>query len=103
MPGSSALAASSGVVLGEQAGGGALEVRECLDLVAEVGDLQPGDVAVLVLGDEGQVDDPDQPPVDEVDQVRRGLAVRLAAGPLDDQVVDRAHLVELPVQTGSFR
>ena len=60
----------------------------------------PGDGAVLALGDEGEVEDPDQAAVDQLDQVRRDLAVGLAAGPLDQHVVDRAHLVDVvAVQT----
>ena len=52
-------------------------------------------VAVLVLADEHQVEDADQPAVDEVHEERRGLALGLAVRKLDDQVIDRAHLLEV--------
>ena len=92
------------VVVGEQPRGGALEDRQLGHLAAEVGDLEAGDRAVLGLGDEGEVEDPDQPAVDQVDQVRRHLAVGLAARPLDQDVVDRSHLIEVvAVQAESFR
>ena len=94
VPGSSALAASpmsSSSSSPEEAPSKAAK----LDLVAEVGDLQRRDGAVLGLGDEGEVEDADQAAVDEVDQVRHRLAGRLASRPLDEQVIDRSHLTEL--------
>jgi hypothetical protein len=47
------------------------------------------------LAMKGEVENPDQPAVNQFDQVRRHLAVRLATRPLDEDVVDRSHLVEL--------
>ena len=103
VPGSSAAPASSTSSSDEQARGGALEDRQLGHLAAEVGQLEAGDGAVLGLGDEGEVEDPDQAAVDQVDQVRRRLAVGLAAGPLDQQVIDRSHLTEVvAVQAGPF-
>ena len=99
VPGSKAPAASSMSSSESSPGSGALEDHQLRHLATEVGDLQPGDGAVLGLGDEGEVEDPDQPAVDQVDQVGRHLAVGLAARPLDQQVVDRSHLIEvIPVQ-----
>ena len=95
VPGSSALAGLADVVVGEQPRGGALEDGQLGHVAAEVGDLEAGDGAVLALGDEGEVEDADQAAVDQVDQVRRHLAVRLAARPLDQEVIDRSHLTEV--------
>ena len=74
------------------ANGGALEDAELGDGAADLGDVDPRYRAVLALGDESQVDDPDDAAVDEVDQVRDRLAGRLPALPLDQHVVDRADL-----------
>ena len=100
VPGSSTAPASLDVLVAEQARGGAFEDRQLGDFAAEVGELERGDLPVLVLGDEDEVEDPDQAAVDQVDQVRRHLAVRLLPGPLDQQVVDRPYLVGSSPSTG---
>ena len=53
--------------------------------------------AGLLLGEEGDVQDPDDPPIDEIENQRRDLAGRLLLllGPLEHHVVDRAHLLQL--------
>jgi len=61
-------------------------------VAAEIGELQRLDGPILTLRQEGEVEDPDQAAVDEVDQVWRDLPFRLLAGPLDQHVVDRPHL-----------
>ena len=61
---------------------------------------------VVTAGDEPQVEDADQSPVDEVDQQGQRLARHLAAGELHDQVADRTHQLvvghagDLPVSIG---
>jgi hypothetical protein len=50
--------------------GRALEDRESLHLVAEIGDLQSGDRPVLALAEGDEVEDSDQAAVDEVEQMR---------------------------------
>ena len=80
VPGSSASPAVADVVVGEQPRGHSLEDLELLDLLAEIGDLEARDRAVVALRDEGEVQDADQPAVDEVEQQRRGLAVGCWSG-----------------------
>src|SRR4051812_42791069 len=88
----------------EQAGRGAVEVGEGLAPVAEVGHVDRDDRAVGVLGDERDVEDADDPAVHEVDDQRGDLPGRLPAGPLQDDVVDGAHLFErLFAHCGSSR
>ena len=53
------------------------------------------DRTVQVLLDEGEVENADDPPVDQVDEDREGLPGHLAAGELDHDVVDRPHLVDV--------
>src|SRR5688572_15488143 len=84
------------VILADQAGRRALEHREVeFAVVVEVRDRDPLDRPVEVLADEDQVEDADDAAVDEVDEVREGLPVHLAAGKLDHDVVDRPHLVKV--------
>ena len=58
-------------------------------------DLERDHRAVLVLGHEGDVEDADDAAIDEIEQQRRDLAVRLAPRPFEDDVVDGAHLLEI--------
>jgi hypothetical protein len=73
-----------------------------LAVPVEVGDGHAPHRPVQLLLDKDQVDDPDDPPVDQVDQHGQALAGHAAARELDHQVVDRAHLVELFRRTVMF-
>ena len=86
------LFACASVIRAQQARGGALELGE---RVAEVRQLGRIDGAVLVLGDERDVEDPDDASFHEVHEQRCRLALRLSPRPFDDDVVDRAHLLQL--------
>src|SRR5262245_60810295 len=61
-----------------------------LAVAIEVGQLDGVGRAVVVPGDEHEVEDADQPAIDEVDEGREALAGHLAARELHDQVADRA-------------
>ncbi len=76
-------------VLGrEQAAGVAGGVGEGGELV-ELVELERQDVAVVVLGDEHQVEHADDLVVDEVDERGSDLAGEVVAGEGDDDVLDR--------------
>ena len=61
----------------------------------QVGDGHPFHGPVKLLLDEHQVQDPDDAPVDQVDQKGQALPGHPAAGELDYQVVDRTHLFKI--------
>jgi hypothetical protein len=84
------------VVEAQQARGGTLELGEGRGRLLEVPQLDRGHRPVPVLGHEGDVEDPHDAAVHQVQQQRRHLVGRgLPAGPLQDDVVDRAQLLEL--------
>jgi hypothetical protein len=84
------------VVLTEQAGRRALEIGEAPALLRDFREVPCPHRPVLVLDDEREVEDPDEAAIDKIQEERHHLAGdRLIAGPLQDHVVDRAHLFEL--------
>jgi hypothetical protein len=83
-------------VLGDEQGGGGAGLEGAGRLV-DVGDLQAGDGAVLGLGQEGEVEDPDQAAVGQVEEMRHRLSGRLPSGPLDQHAIDRPHLSQVIV------
>src|SRR5262249_5324451 len=92
--GASGLERSAGlveVVLRQDAGGRTFELREIeLAVAVEIGDRDPADAPGLLLLHEGEVDDADEPALDEVDEDAESLPGRLCVrGPLDDEVIDR--------------
>src|SRR3954453_9865926 len=76
------------VLVGQDAGGSALERPEGVVLA----DVERDDVAGLVLRDERDVEHADDAAVDEVDDVVGHAGRRHVLGPLEDHVVDRSHL-----------
>src|SRR3954469_17564544 len=76
------------VLLGQQLGELRLEDLQRAEVV-ELGELHRLDVPVLVLHEDEDVDDPDRPGVDELEQLVRHRAgeVRTVGRELDDQVV----------------
>ena len=85
------------VVFADQTRRRALEDGEIeLAVAVEVGDRDARNRSVGALLDEREVDDPDDAPVDQVDEVGEALAGQLVrVRELDDQIVDRAHLVDV--------
>jgi hypothetical protein len=84
------------IVLTEQAGRRALELGEAAALLRELGEVQRRHRSVPALGQEREVEDPDDAAIDEIQQERHHLAGdRLLAVPLQNHVIDRAHLFEL--------
>src|SRR6478736_6727951 len=84
------------VPLVEQPRRGAFEDRQVqLPVAVDVADVDRVDGPVRVLGDEGEVQDADQPALDEVEQDREALPRHPAARELDHDVVDRTHQVEV--------
>ena len=82
------------VALVEQTRRRTLEDREVeLAVAVDVAQLERPHRAVGVAGDEHEVEDADQPAVDEVDEDREPFAGHLVAGELDDQVADRSQRV----------
>ena len=83
-------------VLGpEHARGSALEEDRFQDLhPLEVDLAENGHAAVVLLADEGEVEDADDAAVDEVEQQREGFPAHPLVLEADDEVVDRPHLVE---------
>ena len=100
VPGSSAVGGLLEVVRTEQAGRGALELREPFP-IGELGEVERAHGAVLALGQEREVEDADQAAIDQVQQQRHDLARdRLVAVPLEHHIVDRSQLFDHDV---SFR
>src|SRR6478752_3058243 len=80
----------------EQSRRGALEDRQLqLPVAVDVADVDRVDGPVRVLGDEGEVQDADQPALDEVEQDREALPRHPAPRELDHDVVDRTHQIEV--------
>ena len=63
-------------------------------MLGELAEVDRGDVAVLVLGEDREVEDPDDAPFDEIEDDRCGLAAGRIVGPFDQHVVDRSHSLE---------
>ena len=76
--------------MAHQTGGDALEDGE-VDRPVMVQIRQPDDPqgAVLTLGDEDEIQNPDDALVDEINQDRQALAGHLAPRELHDQIADR--------------
>src|SRR6478736_3218622 len=84
------------VPLVEQPRRGAFEDRQVqLPVAVDVADVDRVDGPVRVLGDEGEVQDADEPALDEVEQDREALPRHPAPRELDHDVVDRTHEVEV--------
>ncbi len=95
VPGSIAAARWTDVVLREELGEFGLEGLERAKVV-EVGQFDGVDVAVVVLGQDEQVDQADRACLDQRDEFVCHLAgeITLTGGELDDDVVDGSEFVE---------
>ena len=92
------------VVLAEDPRGRAPEVLQRRRVLGQLAEVDRGDVAVLVLGEDREVEHADDPALDEVEDDRRRLAGRRVVGPLDQHVVDRTHSLQFTGFHGlSFR
>src|SRR4249919_2593169 len=84
------------VVLSQQARRGPLEHGEVeLAVLVQVGDGDAPNRSVQLFFDEGQIEEPDDASVDEVDEQREAFPGHSAAGELDHQIVDRTHFFKI--------
>ena len=70
-------------------------VEGATSVLAQILELDPGDVAVGVLDDEDEVDDADRPCLDELLERRRDLAAELIPGELHEQELYRPEIGHL--------